>query len=98
MKTDLNFKPEAFHDICNLLKHDIADEIRNDPAISHIEITKDGCVVEIAAMAFFIHRALERIVEKKSSLLLYGRDQNPSFVLREWYEKEDRIKAEESAE
>ncbi|NIA09461.1 MAG: hypothetical protein GWP10_06980 [Nitrospiraceae bacterium] len=91
MKTDLNFKPEAFNDICDLLKHEIADELRNDPAISHIEITREGCVVDIATMTFFIHRALERIVEKKSNLLLYGRDQNPSFVLREWYEKEDEI-------
>ena len=98
MIIELNFKPEAFHDICNLLKHDIADEIRNDLAISHIGITKNGCVVENAAMAFFISRALERIVERKSNLLLYGRDQNPSFVLQDWYEKEDAIKAEESAE
>ena len=98
MKTDLNFKPGAFHDICNLLKQDIADEIRNDPVISHIEITREGCAVEHAAMTFFIRRALERIVEKRSNLLLYGRDHNPSFVLREWYEKEDAIKAEQSAE
>ena len=95
MKTDLNFKPEAFNDICDLLKRDIAEEIRNDPAISHIEITREGCVVENAAMAFFIRRALERITEKKSNLLLYGRDQNPSFVLRDWYEKEDAIKLED---
>ena len=96
VKIHLNFKPEAFNDICNLLKQDIAEEIRNDPVISHIEVTKNGCVVENAAMAFFIHRALEHIVKEKSNILLYGRDQNPSFVLREWYKTEDAIEADQS--
>ena len=96
MKTEFSFKPEVFQDICDILKRHIAEEIRKDPVISHIEITKNGCVVENAAMAFFIRRALERIVERKSNLLLYGRDQNPSFVLQDWYEIEDAIMAEQS--
>ena len=97
MNVSLNFKPEAFQDICDILKRHIAEEIKNDPAISHIEITREGCAFENAAMAFFIRRALERITEKKSNLLLYGRDQNPSFVLQDWYEIEDAIEVEQSA-
>ena len=93
----LNFKPSAFQDICDILKRDIAEEIRNDPAISNITITREGCVAGNAAMAFFVRRALERIVEKKNDILLYGRDQHPSFMLREWYEEEDAIEAEQSA-
>jgi hypothetical protein len=93
MKTEFKYKASVFQDVFELLKVDVADEICNDPAISKVKIVETGGIEDHAAMAFFIRRALEKIVGEKNNSVLYGRDINPSFVLREWYEIEDMITA-----
>jgi hypothetical protein len=92
-QTEFKYKAKMFHDVFELLKVDVADEICNDPAISKVKIVETGGIEDHAAMAFFIRRALEKIVGEKNNSVLYGRDINPSFVLREWYEIEDMITA-----